>query len=85
MNIKYEVDYLAWANFVESHKDGNIFQTPDMFNVYKKTKNYEPILIAAENNTGELEGILLAVIQKEHSGILGKFLCQINNYGGTIN
>jgi len=84
MKIKFEIDYLAWANFVENHKNGNVFQTPDMFKIYEKTKNYEPILIAVENNTGELEGILLAVIQKEHSGILGNFSARSIIMGGPL-
>ena len=84
MKIKFEIDYLAWASFVENHKNGNVFQTPDMFKVYEKTKNYEPILIAVENDTGELEGILLAVIQKEHSGILGNFSARSIIMGGPL-
>lgn len=84
MKIKYDIDDLDWENFVESHIDGNIFQTPDMFKVYEKTKKHEPVLIAAENNTGELIGVLLAVLQKEHSGILGNFSARSVIMGGPL-
>ncbi len=33
-----------WADFVYNHPNGNIFQTPDMYQVYKHKKNYEPII-----------------------------------------
>ena len=59
--------------FVYNHPHGNIFQTPEIFDVYKKTKNYEPIFLAVANNSGEISGTLLAVIQKEYSGLLGNF------------
>ena len=35
-----------WREFVFDHPQGNIFQTPEMAEVYTKTKNYEPITLA---------------------------------------
>ncbi|MFQ6055650.1 MAG: hypothetical protein ACE5J3_06685 [Methanosarcinales archaeon] len=52
-----------WDEFVYNHPHGNIFQTPDMAEVYKRTKNYEPITLAVvDENNDEIKAILLAVV-----------------------
>ena len=54
-------------------KEFSIFQSTEMFKVWKKTKNHQPFFTIIENDKGEVIASLLAVIQKEHSGFLGKF------------
>ena len=39
-------DKTQWSEFVYDHPQGNIFQTPELAEVYTKTKNYEPITLA---------------------------------------
>lgn len=56
----------GWENFVDISESGNIFQTYEMYKVYKDTMNYDPLVIAHINSAGNLQGILLAVIQKEN-------------------
>jgi len=36
-------DKTHWSEFVYNHPQGNIFQTLELAEVYKRTKNYEPI------------------------------------------
>ncbi len=73
-----------WSSFVYDHPNGNIFQTPEMYEVYKNTKNYEPIFIDVIDDNDEILGMLLAVIQKEHSGFLGKFSARSIIMGGPL-
>ena len=40
-------DKTQWREFVYNHPQGNIFQTPEMADVYRRTMNYEPITLAA--------------------------------------
>ena len=41
-------DTKQWGEFVLNHPPhGNIFQTPEMAEVYRRTKNYEPVTLAA--------------------------------------
>jgi len=61
-----------WSQFVSNHPHGNIFQTPEMYEVYKRTKYYKPVLVYLVNEKQELDGILLAVIQKEGAGLKGR-------------
>jgi len=83
LKIISEIDKTKWSNFVFNHPKGNIFQTPEMFEVYKNTKNCEPVFLAAVNNN-EISGILVAVIQKESTGFLGRFTARAVISGGPL-
>lgn len=79
-----ELNREKWSEFVYDHPYGNVFQTPEMFEVYKNTENYEPIFLAVVNEKDEILGTLLAVIQKEYSGILGNFTARSIIWGGPL-
>lgn len=79
-----DIDKIKWSGFIFDHPHGNIFQTPEMYKVYQKTENYEPVFLAVVNNRGEISGTLLAVIQKQYSGILGKFTARSIIHGGPL-
>ena len=63
-------DVKQWSEFVYGHPYGNIFQTPEMAEVYRRTKNYEPIVLFGMDGNGEIDAILLGVIRTERSGLL---------------
>jgi len=78
-------DIKRWSEFVYNHPKGNVFQTPEMAEVYRRTKNYEPITLAAvDENTKEIIGILQAVVIKEVSGLLGSFSTRSVIHGGPL-
>ena len=66
-------DTKQWSEFVLNHPHENIFQTPEMAEVYLRTKNYAPVSLAAINDTGEMLAVLQAVVIKELSGFSGTF------------
>ncbi len=70
--------------FLKDHKHGNIFHTAELFEVYKNTKNYEPIFLLAYNQEEKLLGLLLAVVQKEYSGVLGNISARSIIWGGPL-
>lgn len=53
------IDRAAWTEFVASHLQGNIFQTPEMYDVYACAEHVTPIAIAAVEGN-EIVGILVA-------------------------
>ncbi len=59
------IDIDEWSSFIYSHPDGNIFQTPEMFDVFSRTKNYTPVIIFSKNTN--ITGILVGVIQREYN------------------
>lgn len=44
------------------HPHGTVFQMPQMFEIYRRTKHCYPMVVTAEKN-GRIKGLLLAVIQ----------------------
>ena len=78
------IDKNKWYEFVFDHPHGNIFQTPEMYEVYQSTKNYEPVFLAVVNSNDEISGTLLAVIQKEYSSVLGNFTARSIIHGGPL-
>ena len=73
-----------WSKFVFDHPNGHIFQTPEMYDVFKNTKNYHPILIAITDDNDEIIGILLSVIQQEYGGIFKGFSSRCVAWGGPL-
>ena len=78
-NIKLE-----WNSFVLKNPNGNIFQTPFMFEVYKNSKNYEPLIIISKDLNNAIDGILLAVVQKEGPFFMELFTRRSIILGGPI-
>jgi lipid II:glycine glycyltransferase (peptidoglycan interpeptide bridge formation enzyme) len=78
------IDKKKWSDFVYNHPNSNIFQTPEMCEVYQNSKKYEPVFLAVVNNQDEISGTLLAVIQKEYSGVLGNFTARSIIQGGPL-
>lgn len=84
LSVNNRIKSTTWVQFVAKHPRSNIFQTPEMYELYKLTTNYEPIILAAVNENDELQGVLLAVVQREHKGFLGKFSARSIIWGGPI-
>ena len=79
-----QIDKKKWSDFVKNHPNGSVFQTPEIFEVYKNTNLYEPVFVAVISNDEVIEGILIAVIQKENSGIIGMMSSRSIVFGGPL-
>ncbi len=84
MKVVREIDHKKWSQFVYQHPKGTIFQTPEMYEIYKYTKNYEPISLAIVNEDNEIMGTLLSVIQREYDGMVGDFSTRAIIWGGPL-
>ena len=78
------IDTNKWSKFVENHPNGNVFQTPEMYEVYKNSKHWYPVIIIVEDGKKNIVGSLLMVIQSEHRGIVGKFSARSIVWGGPV-
>jgi serine/alanine adding enzyme len=78
------IDKSHWLDFVVTHPKGNAFQTPGMYEVYAKTKNYEPVLTVLVNDEGTIQALLMAVIQKDFRGALGFLSSRAIITGGPL-
>lgn len=55
----------GWNEYVLKHADGNFFQLPDAFDLFKHVPGYTPFVFAAINADGKIAGILVSVLQQE--------------------
>ncbi|MCD4664659.1 MAG: GNAT family N-acetyltransferase [Bacteroidales bacterium] len=79
-----KIDKKKWSDFVYNHPHGNIFQTPEMYDVYFNTEKYFPIIVACVDDNQNILGVLISVIQKEYAGILGYFSSRSIVFGGPL-
>jgi lipid II:glycine glycyltransferase (peptidoglycan interpeptide bridge formation enzyme) len=79
-----EMDEPAWSRFVLENRDGNIFQTPEMYKVYLNTERYEPIFTAILDENERILATMLGVRIEESGRIASKFSSRVVVYGGPI-
>lgn len=84
LRVIHEIEEVQWTAFVSRHPNGNIFQTPEIYKVYKNTLNYEPIVVGVSDNDCPLLGIVVGVIQKEANGLIGKLTSRSIIFGGPL-
>ncbi len=65
MRITDSIDKDKWDEFINSHPDGNIFQSSSMLRLWQHTKNWEPLFLAAVDGQEDVLGVLLAVLQED--------------------
>lgn len=72
-----------WENYVLKKEEGTIFQSTLYYNVHSNLEHYKPIVLIAYEERG-IVGCLLAVIQKDFIGILGKMTERSIIMGGPL-
>jgi lipid II:glycine glycyltransferase (peptidoglycan interpeptide bridge formation enzyme) len=82
--ITYTLDKQVWREFVDKHPQGNIFQTPEMFHVFSRTKGHRPELRAAVNKNGQVLALLLPVQVTLQNGLFRQMTTRSIVYGSTL-
>jgi serine/alanine adding enzyme len=78
-----QVSREEWMFFVSNHPNGNIFQSPLIYDVYNKTENYNPAVIFCKIDD-ELVGVMQSVIISEGKGIKGYLTARLIVQGGPL-
>ncbi|RXA20920.1 GNAT family N-acetyltransferase [Methanosarcina sp. MSH10X1] len=85
IEITDSVDREKWDEFVYNHPYGNIFQSSYLADVYRATKNYEPISLAAtDSENGDILAVLQAVIIRDAPGLVGSISSRSIINGGPL-
>lgn len=84
MEIVNQLEEAAWREFVHNHPHGNIFHTPEMFQVFARTKGYQPALWAAKSDNGQVLALLLPVKITVLDGLLRYFSSRSVAYGSVL-
>ncbi len=73
-----------WRNFVDRNPQGNIFQTPEMFEVFSQAKGYHPELRAALGVDGQIYALLIPIQVSLKGGLLRRLTTRSIAYGSTL-
>lgn len=79
-----KIEKNEWDEFVLKHPNGNIFQTPAMYEVYQNTPKFTPIILIAKDKENKIVGCLMSVIQKDYKGMIGEFTARSIVVGGPL-
>ncbi len=77
-------DKLKWTCLIEDHINKSVYQSPMIYDFYKSVKFYTPYVFIIKNHADEIDGVLLAVLIKESSGIMGLLSSRVLIFGGPI-
>lgn len=78
------LDEKVWREFVLQHPQGNIFHTPEMFQVFSKSRGYQPELRAVLDDEGRVWALLPTVRVTLRGGLLRRLTTRSIAYGGTL-
>jgi len=80
-----ELVRLGWQELVETHPDGTVFQSPEMYALFCAASRMKAVAVGlADEDNDRLEGVVLGVIIKEMRGPVGYFSSRTVVYGGPL-
>ena len=82
--ISISLNEEIWRSFIKYQTSGNIFHTPEMFEVFRRAHGHLPQLFAALNDDGQLLALLTPVQVTLHNGILRRLMTRSIAYGGAL-
>ena len=77
------MDVDIWRKFVREHPAGNVFQSPEMYEVFEKAKNYRPMFFSCFEN-GVLKGVLLGARICNGRGLFCSMSARCIVWGGPL-
>jgi serine/alanine adding enzyme len=80
----FDPRYKSFEKFFETHPDSHFFQSGKLYTFIDGLKNYEPLLLVCEDESGTIRGSLLAVLQAENHKILRYFSSGAIIRGGPL-
>jgi len=84
MKIVQQLDELSWRDFVDRHPQGNIFHTPEMFQVFARAKGHRPTSWAAVDGSNHPLALLLPVQITLMDGLLRRLTTRAVAYGSVL-
>ncbi|MFZ5917456.1 MAG: lipid II:glycine glycyltransferase FemX [Chloroflexota bacterium] len=74
----------AWRRFVAEHPDGNVFHTPEMFQVFARARGHQVSLWAAQDDQGQILALMVPVKVTVLGGPLARLASRSVVYGGIL-
>ena len=84
MKIVRSLQEDIWRKFVNDHPQGNIFHTPEMFEVFARTKGYTPTMWAVIDDNEQPLVLFLPVQVTLVGGPFSRFTSRSIAYGSLL-
>jgi serine/alanine adding enzyme len=84
LTITNSLNEETWRAFVDRHPQGNIFHTPEMFQVFGRTAGHHPMLKAAVGDEGQVLALLLPVQVTLRGGLFRRLTTTSIAYGSVL-
>ena len=84
MIVVNTLDRQVWRKFVDDQPLGNVFHTPEMFDVFLHTRGYQPFLWAVVDDGGQVLALFTPVQITLMRGILGFFSRRNVAFGSVL-
>lgn len=85
MQIVRSLDKTTWRRFVDEHPKGNIFHTPEMFDVFSRAKGILPALWSVVDEGKQPLALLLPLQITLIGGLLRDFTSRAVAHGSVLN
>lgn len=85
MQVVQQLDEAVWRAFVDAHPRGNVFHTPDMFQVFARACDHRPELWAVTDDKSRVLALLSPVQITLLRGALRRFTMRSVAYGGALH
>jgi len=73
-----------WRDFIRLHPGQTVFQSPEMFDLYRVADHYEPIVLSARDTESNILAVLLAVHLRDYKGMAGRLTSRVVVQGGPL-
>jgi len=84
LKIVNRLDEEKWKAFVHNHPQGNVYQTPEMFEVHSLTRGYKPTVWATVDGNEQISALHLPVRITLRGGVLHYFTTRNVNFGSIL-
>jgi hypothetical protein len=87
IKIVRQVEAQKWGKFVLSHPWGQIFHTPEMFEVFSRARGHHPTFWGAVNSNGQLLALFLPIriqLTQPWLQIMAEFTCRAVSYADIL-
>jgi len=84
MKVVRSLDPAVWRRFVAEHPAGNIFCTPEMFQVFAQARGHRPQLWAVTGPEGAVQALFAPVEVTLRGGPLRRLTSRAVAYGGIL-
>lgn len=85
MKVVRQLDEHRWREFVDNHPEAQVFHTPEMYEVFARTKGYWPALWATVDSDGSVLALLLPVYVTIFGSALRGLTTRSIVYGGALH